>query len=269
MRKGISTLLAGLVLLASLPLAAADFELGNEPEPVQRPEPEPARKNVAQRWSQDRSSGQVPSLTSLGDVPSAYTLLKYELAGDLRFYEGGGIMAKAMIGIWPRFFFGGGVNVRNFVGAGDLSLGRDDATMLARLLVVREMPAFPAISLGWDGPAYAGGEMRGLYLVASKELSTALGYFQVHGGLNTNEFEAFVTEDDLRAFAAASTMVANVLLFAEFDELLHPDGARINTGVRLYFDPISLGLEFQDLGSTRSSSTRVSRMLRVSYTGLF
>jgi len=208
-------------------------------------------------------------MVSLGDVPSAYTLMKYEILGDIRFYEGGGIMTKAVVGIWPRFFFGGALNVRNFVGPGDLSVNRDDATMLARLLVIPEMTAFPAISLGWDGPAYAGGEMRGLYLAASKEIRSSLGYFQVHGGVNAAEFEGFLFERDFRAFAALSTMIVNVLIFAEADELFHPLGPRLNAGLRVHFDPISLGVEFQDLGSTRTADTRISRMLRVSYVGLF
>src|SRR5206468_1427257 len=125
----------------------------------------------------------------------------------------------------------------------------------------------PAVALGYDGPAYAGAELRGAYISLSKEFRTPLGFFQGHAGANSSYFDnGWQMARDLRGFAALTTTFRQVTGFIEADEINNPAGPRYNAGARVYFDPISLGVEFRDLGSTRSG-VQSSRMLRVSYSG--
>jgi hypothetical protein len=255
---------AGLCfVLAALisPAIAADFEIGPS-------------GGGSESLSNDRSErgGLPPSSLPLrlesGDVPTAYVLGKYGLRLDTKFHDGGGILGKVYLGLFSRFTLGGAVEVRHFIGSGDLSLRRDDAQLLARLLVLREDDALPALAIGWDGPAYERGEAKGLYVGVSKEFPTALAFIQIHGGVNSANVEQFVATRDLRAFFALSTAFYNVGLFTEIDEVLNSQGSRWNAGFNLHFEPVTLGLEFRDLASPRPN-TQASRLLRVSWNGRF
>ena len=235
---------------------ALEFETGSEAQ-------SPSKKSSS--WSQDTS---VPALTDVGDVPAAQGLLLHEMRTDVRFYAGGGVLTKLNLGIFSRFSLGAALNVPNLIGTGPISMAREDASVLARLLVLREDEAFPAIAIGWDGPAYAGGELRGLYLVFSKELRLSFSTLQAHGGLNSSVVDGFEISRNLRGFAAVSTNLHELTLFIEGDEFNHPVAPRVSAGARYFFDPVSVGVEFRDLGGLRNG-VEVSRTLRVSYSGLF
>lgn len=259
---------AGKVLMAAVfvaliggSLRAADFEIGPQDSGA-----ETASSSAGSDFG--IPAPEVPTDLEAGDVPTARMLRKYDLRTDLKFHGGGGILGKAYLGLFPRFFLGGAVELRNFIGSGDLHLTRDDAQLLARLQVIKEDDVFPAFSIGWDGPAYERGEAKGLYLVLSKELPTKVAFISFSGGLNTANVETFVGSRDLRASFAVTTAYRNIGLFTEVDEVLHPLGSRWNAGFRVTLAPITLGLEFRDLASQRPA-TPVSRLLRISWAGHF
>jgi hypothetical protein len=145
---------------------------------------------------------------------------------------------------------------------------RDDAQLLARFAVLEEDESIPALAIGWDGPAYDNEQAKGLYLSASKEIPTSVGFIQFHGGLNSAEVGNFVASRDLRASAAVTTAVYNYGLFTNLDDVLDPLGPRWCAGINGTFSPITLGLEFRDLASERPN-TPVSRLLRVTWVGQF
>lgn len=265
--RGKTLIFVGLLGALSALGHAADFEIG----------PQDGDARAAETGGGGSGGGggalalpaaAVPTLLELGDAPTAYNLRKYELRTDYKFHGGGGILAKAYLGLFERFFLGGAVELRNAIGSGPMTLTRDDAQLLARLVVMTEDDTLPALALGWDGPAYEFSEARGLYLSVSKEIPTSLAFFQLHGSLNSVNVEQFVGTRDLRAAFGASTAVGNVTAFTEIDEVLHPLGSRWNAGFRVTFAPITLGLEFRDLASPRPN-TSVSRLLRVSWQGRF
>jgi len=253
-----------LLLLLAPGLRAADFEIGPQGSETHADEAPADAKGA----DFGLPAPAVPVDLEAGDVPTAYSLRKYALRTDLKFHDGGGILAKAYLGLFSQFFLGGAVELRNAIGSGPMSLTRDDAQLLARLQILREDNGIPSLAIGWDGPAYEMGEAKGLYLVLSKELATSLGFIQVHAGANTAKLEGFVGNRDLRASGALSLAVHNVQLFTELDEVLHPLGPRWNAGFRASFAPITLGLEFRDLASPRAN-VPVSRLLRVSWDGRF
>ena len=249
------TLLA--LLLAFRPLLALEFE-----ESKADSSPKTASKNGG-------SESSLPRLLDAGDVPTAYTLLKNEVRVDERFFPGGGLLSKVNLGIFSRLMLGGALDVPGLVSAGPVTLQREDASLLVRLLALPEDEQLPAISLGWDGPAYGPGELRGLYLSLSKEFGTPLGFFQVHGGLNTSNVDnGWQINRDLRGSAALTSSFRQATGFFEADEIGNAAGPRLNGGLRVFFDPISLGLEFHDVGATRNGAPSW-RVLRASYTGLF
>lgn len=255
---------AALILLLAFTvsgLPAADFEIG------------PAdAAGSSDEASEPRDFGlpaaAVPMNLEAGDVQTAYSLKKYALRSDFKFHDGGGILAKAYLGIFPQLMLGGAAELRNFIGSGPLSLTRDDAQLLARLQVLREDNSIPSLAIGWDGPAYERGEAKGLYVAFSKELPTSLAFIQLHAGVNTANVEGFVANRDLRASGALTTAFNNVALFTEVDEVLHPRGSRWNAGLNATFSTITLGLQFRDLASPRPN-TPVSRLLRVSWNSRF
>ncbi len=247
-------LVALLALLLASGLRAVEFDTGKSVEPERRDNP--------------AAEAPAPLAFDAGDVPTGYPLLRHELRGEVRFYGGGGVLSKLTLGVFSRFVMGAALDVPNLVGGGDIQLTRERAQLLLRLNIFREDKVWPAISLGWDGPSYAGAEIRGLYLALSKELKTPLGYLQLHGGVSSPTPETFKGVQDGRAFAALTANWQQLLVFGELDELGSPQGGVGNAGLRYFFDPLSLGLEFRDLSGTRGSAV-VERLLRVSYSGLF
>jgi hypothetical protein len=244
-------------------LVAADFEIGPQEGSGSS---EPSRSPRAE--ARGLPPAEVPTPLQAGDVPTAYGVKKYEMRGDFAFYEGGGILAKATMGIFSQFFIGGAANVRDFIGSSDLKLSRDDAQLLAKLIAVMEDDSIPQIAIGWDGPAYGRGEAKGLYLALSKEVPTAMGFIQLHAGLNTSNVESFVGSRDLRASAALTGAIRNFGFFTAVDEVLHPVAPRWSLGFEGHFAPITLGLEWRDLASGRGNLTS-TRLLRVSWQGRF
>jgi hypothetical protein len=255
-------LLAGTWALTRA-LGAADFEIG--PQEGQESSASGAGSRAEARGL---PPGDVPTPMQAGDVPTAYGLRKYEMRADFNFYEGGGILGKAYLGLFPQFSIGGAANVQGFIGSSDLKMSRDDAQLLAKLVAIKEDESIPAVAIGWDGPAYGRGEAKGLYLAVSKEVPTALGFIQLHGGLNTANVESFVGNRDLRASAALTGAIRNFGFFTAVDEVLHPIAPRWSLGIEGHFAPITLGLEWRDLASGRGNLTS-TRLLRVGWVGRF
>jgi hypothetical protein len=260
-------LIFGLVLTLSATLMAADFEV--EPEQADK-ETAPARsgaENPVQKLSQPREAAAAPTWLDAGSVPTAYLPMKYELKGDVRFYEGGSIYPKVSLGLFPWLMIGGGIDMRNVIGYGPVTVGDDSAKAAFKLRVLEENSSQPAVAVGWDGPAYSYERLRGLYLSVSKELKTGLGFWQLHAGVNTwSNWKNIDLKEQGSAYAAVTTLFSNLYLFAEYDDAVRQDGGYLNAGFRFTFEPISLGIEFRDLGARHGGS---GRLLRVGYTGLF
>ncbi|MES2201845.1 MAG: hypothetical protein V4498_06315 [candidate division FCPU426 bacterium] len=255
------------ILLPLLMLCQRPFAAEFDAEPSEGLYDAPASKSSAST-DKETSVSEVPVALRAGRVPTAFTLPRHSLHGDLDFYGGGGILTKAELGIFPRFFIGAALNVPGLIGSGAVKLVKEDAQLLARLMVFKGNESFPSVAIGWDGPAYSGGEARGLYAVASRGFKTPLGFSYLHAGLNTPVLETFVFDRDMRGFAAATLDINQSTLFFEADEFNHASGPTLATGFRFFMDPISLGLEFRDLAGNRNAA-QVSRLLTVAYDGSF
>ncbi len=254
-----------LFLSLALGLPAADFVVENGSNGPSEQAAEDS--NPIQRLSNSHAAAEFPAMTEAGDVPTAYMLGKYELRGDLRLYQGGGVYPKVSLGIFPWLSIGGGFSADNVIGAGTPRMDPDSAKASFKLKLLDDSRGWPGLAVGWDGPAYDTTHLRGLYATLSKEVATSLGWWQLHVGVNT---WANWRDRDLRdqgsGYAAITALFRGLALFVEYDDAFQPDGGYGNAGFRYCFDPVILGLEFRDLGARHGES---SRLLRVGYSGQF
>ena len=127
----------------------------------------------------------------LVDVPTAGIIPGGNLALDMDFYESGGLLLGASIGVFDRIHFGisyGGVGI---IGSDRPTWNRSPG-FVVRLRIIDETVPIPAIAIGFDSQgkeAYLDEFNRytikspGFYAVLSKNYSAA-GYLGVHGGIN-------------------------------------------------------------------------------------
>jgi len=246
-------------------LSAADFVVENSP--ADQPQSAPASSNPIQRLSSPHAGADFPVMTEAGDVPTAYMLGKYELRGDLRLYEGGGVFPKVSLGIFPWLSIGGGFSAGNVIGSGAPQMSEDSAKASFKLRLLEDRQGWPGLAVGWDGPAYDTTQLRGFYATLSKDVETSLGWWQLHAGANTwSSLRSIDLRDQGSGYAAITALFRSLAVFAEYDDAFQPQGSTCNAGFRYYFDPVILGLEFRDLGARHGES---SRLLRVGYSGQF
>jgi hypothetical protein len=252
-------------LSLALGLPAADFVVENDANAPA--EPVSGSSNPIQRLSSSHRETEFPALTEAGDVPTAYMLSKYELRGDLRMYEGGGVYPKISLGIFPWLSIGGGFSAGNVVGSGKPTMDSESAKASVKLKLLDDNQSWPGLAVGWDGPAYDTTPLRGLYATLSKEVATTLGWWQLHVGANTwSDWRNPDLRNQGSGYAAITALFRGLALFGEYDNAFQPDGGYANAGFRYCFDPVILGLEFRDLGARHGES---SRLLRVAYSGQF
>jgi hypothetical protein len=246
-------------------LSAADFVVENS-SPDQAG-PAAASSNPIQRLSSPHAAAEFPVMTEAGDVPTAYMLNKYELRGDLRLYEGGGVFPKVSLGIFPWLSIGGGFSAGNVIGSGAPQMDADSAKASFKLRLLDDRQGWPGLAVGWDGPAYDTTQLRGFYATLSKEVDTSLGWWQLHVGANTwSSLRSIDLRDQGSGYAAITALFRSLAVFGEYDGAFQPQSDSCNAGFRYYFDPVILGLEFRDLGARHGEP---SRLLRVGYSGQF
>jgi hypothetical protein len=254
-----------VILGLSWGLWAADFEVANPS--ADSSEPASASANPIQRLSSPHAAAAFPVMTEAGDVPTAYMLNKYELRGDLRLYEGGGVFPKVSLGIFPWLSIGGGFSAGNVIGSGNPQMDADSAKASFKLKLLDDRQGWPGLAVGWDGPAYDTTQLRGFYATLSKEVGTSVGWWQLHAGANTwSSLKAIDLRDQGSGYAAITAIFQSLAVFGEYDDAFQPQGGFCNAGFRYYFDPVILGLEFRDLGARHGEP---SRLLRVGYSGQF
>ncbi|MGH7442739.1 MAG: hypothetical protein ACREKE_08720 [bacterium] len=215
-------------------------------------------------WTDD-----VPVWLQAGDLPTADNLTPNGFRADARLYPGGGVLGQLYYAPWSRLLLGLSGNLPGAVGSGPLSLDRDDGQGLARIILLREHRFFPALAVGWDGSNYADVASKGLYAVASKEVHADPVFLQVHLGADSGpQVRSFYGRRDLRGFGAVTASWRCLGVFSSLDEALDPGGPRWCAGLEASAGPVTVGLEFQDLGGLRTD-TPASRLLRLSWNGSF
>ncbi len=199
------------------------------------------------------------------DTPTSNTLLRGMYNFHMRFYEGGGLNTRAWVGFANILMIGASFDVQNAIGVGNVN-GREPK-VLAKIRIMEETPAFPAIAFGYE--PQTNGILTiplGVYAVASKSI---MNNFLLSGGINNhNKFTDFNVSNNLGVFAnVAWTTSQDFSILLELNDLLQDGSRSLNLGFRYAFAP-ELRLEFDFKGLTRNSTDYI-RNLRLDYVNYF
>ena len=171
---------------------------------------------------------QEMGLRRLVDNPTAVVLERGSYAFDAIVYPQGGVLAGIIVGVLDSFAFGfcyGGLGV---IGSGTPDWN-PDVEFRARLRLIEESFALPAIALGFDSQGfgcYADSTQRyqvkskGFYAVASKHYAF-LGVMGLHGGVNYS-LEDGDGEDAINMFFGVEKSISpELFLLVEYDLALN------------------------------------------------
>ncbi len=198
------------------------------------------------------------------DTPTTNTLLRGMYNFHMRFYEGGGLNTRAWVGFANVFMIGASFDVQNAIGTGNVN-GREPK-VLAKVRMIEESVAFPAIALGYE-PQTIGLTTfpMGIYAAVSK---TIMPNVILSGGVNNhNVFTNFVFNDNFGVFAGLVWMPSQDFAFlGEMNDLIQ-NGRSLNLGIRYAFAP-EIRIEFDFKGLSKSA-TDYARNLRIDYVNYF
>jgi hypothetical protein len=207
------------------------------------------------------------------DTPTCNTLLRGMYNLHLRFYEGGGVLTRAWVGFGNSLMIGASFNLDNVIGQGNVT-GREPK-ILAKIKIIDDSPAFPSLAIGYEPQAYGyymPGIDRytvkpiGLYAVITKQVIPNL--FITVGAGNHNVFKDFKADTDLGIFANSIIQLSQDFSFLfEYNDILNKDAGCLSAGLRYAFAP-ELRIEFDLKGLTNSSENYI-RNLRIDYINYF
>lgn len=207
------------------------------------------------------------------DTPTSNTLLRGMYNFHMRFYEGGGVLTRAWVGFANTFMIGATFNLDNVIGVGTIT-GREPK-VLAKLRIIEDSAAFPALALGYEPQAF------GFYgLVASDSYSVRpigayavvtkqIGILNLNAGIcNHNVWNNFALNNDLGIFAGGIVMLnPDFAVLAEYNDITSLTTNSLNFGFRYAFAP-ELRIELDLKGLTGAPENYV-RNLRIDYTNYF
>ena len=158
------------------------------------------------------------------DLPTASTIGRGRFAIELRMFKNGGLLTSVAVGLTPRLMIGLSYGGENIIGEGDINWNPEPGVQ-ARVRIIDENFALPAITLGFDSQGYGAyddslsryqNKSRGLFAVASKNYKLLLN-LGLHGGLN---YSTETDDDDknLNLFVGADLRLNREFkVIAEYD----------------------------------------------------
>jgi len=224
--------------------------------------------------------GAAVEIVRLIDSPTAGLIAKGSFGVDLRFFPSGGVLGQLNAGVLDRLTIGLSFGGEQIIGAQDVEwYPRVEPAIRYRL--IEESSALPALALGYETQGYgtylAGRyqiKSKGVFLALSKNYTSALGQFGVHGGLNLSR-EGRDVDRDLSGWVGLDKSVNEELsLVAEYDLGLN-DNSRaaigsgegyLNAGVHWNaVENLSLGFLLKNILGNGDADPQMSRELSVRY----
>lgn len=223
-------------------------------------------------------------LVRLIDSPTAGLIAKGSFGVDLRFFPNGGVLGQLNAGALDRLIIGLSFGGEQIIGAQDVEwYPRVEPTIRYRL--IEENDALPALAIGYETQGYGtygAGRYRikskGVFMAASKNYTSALGQFGLHGGLNLSR-EGRDADGDLSGWVGLDKSINEELgVVAEYDLGLD-DNSRaaigsgegyLNAGVHWNaVESLSLGFLLKNILGNGDDDPQMSRELSVRYTETF
>jgi hypothetical protein len=227
----------------------------------------PAAKPVATKAYADNDVDS-PQL-ELIDVPTADVLDPATYSTNFRFYSEGGIVSRLVIGPFRRVNFGIMADAQQVIGGSAPHLIRP--SLYFKLRAFDGTDILPAIALGYDNEGYLYSnalrdfqqQAKGLYLVASHEIF--LPNFDVHAGMNTNEFDPVQLYG---FFGVGYRVVDNLTLMAEYDNIRNGEDNRVNLGGRFWVTSyFNVDVASRNVG--RGEARGAERIIKLNYVSRF
>lgn len=224
-----------------------------------------------------------PELTRLVDSPTAGLIEKGKYEFDLRLFAAGGVAAYLGAGALQRLTIGVAYGGEQILGDQPVDwYPRLEAGVRYRLC--EESTAWPALVVGYETQGYGarhGGEYtarpKGAFCAVSKNYTSALGQFGVHGGVHLPVGGDTDDEDWSGWLGMDKSVNRDLVAVVEYDLGRQADGRAgsglshplVHAGARLQFSPqLSLALLLKDLLRSGTYS-QVARELSVRYTEEF
>lgn len=231
-------------------------------------------------WS-NISGAQDIQPRKLVDCPTAGLLPKGSFDLEVRAYSGGGLLAKASVGLTDRLAMGLSFGGGNIIGAGKITWNpRPEAQIKYRLF--EESPLWPAVAIGFDSQGYGSYsdsseryeiKSKGVYGVLSKNYHLGGRPLGLHFGVYYS-FEKKDGDDDPSFFLGLDKGLNEELsLVAEYDLALNDDrqngvfgtgngylnlGIRWNIERRFFFE-----LDLRNLTDNIENLSGFARELRI------
>ena len=221
-----------------------------------------------------------PELAWLIDSPTAGLVVKGRFGLDLRMFPNGGLMGQLRAGALQRLTIGVSYGGEQLIGDHPIDwYPRLEAAVRYRL--IEENHVWPALAVGYETQGYGAYQnkrylikSKGLFASLSKNYSSPLGQFGVHGGVNLTR-EADDGDDDPSGWVGVDKRInQELVLVAEYDLGLNDNSRNslgtgegyLNAGLRWLVAPqLTLGFYLKNLLGSGHGNPQVSRELSVSY----
>ena len=213
--------------------------------------------------------------TTLIDVPTASTLDRYQTSFHTRAYDHGTVMETIDFGVYPRINVGVSVAVHELLGSSH-SVRVLTPDFQAKWKVYDGNLYLPAIAIGYDGRRYGYGynkkrvyahtkryldDRKGGYVTFTREVFVP--GLEASAGFNLSDFDF----DEFAGFTGIFyTILDQVSLMMEWDNIHNVRDSRWNTGARFYLHPsLSLDAAVRRIGRGSESE----RILQIRYVTTF
>lgn len=238
--------------------------------------------SVVRAWPQG-SAGSSASLEtrSLIDQPTAGMISHGSLAFDIDFYQSGGMLLGASVGLFDRILVGMSFGGAGIIGS-ESPRWNEVPGLAIKLRALEEGASLPALAIGFNSQGkeeYIDHLNRytikspGLYLVVSKNYE-AMGFLGLHAGMNFSLERGDGDEDVNIYFGAEKTVGSIISLLGEYNLGLNDSNGDavgrgrgyVNLGLRASMGGgLSLGLNFKDIIRNQQTASFANRTVYLEY----
>lgn len=239
--------------------------------------------SVVPAWSQGGSAGTGGHIEprSIVDMPTAGMVEKGALAIDADFYEDGGMLLGASVGVFDRLSLGISYGGTGIIGSSPAVMNQVPGFDI-RVRPLEESFALPALLIGFDSQGkgfYDKARSRyeikspGFFAVISKNF-LVLGYLTLHGGVNYSLENADGDGGMNFYFGAEKTLGPFLSVVAEYNAGLNDSniGAAgkgrgfLNAALNVAIGGgLTIGFDFKDLLENERNSAGVNRTVHIEY----
>ena len=218
----------------------------------------------------------------LVEAPTAGLLPARSLGLDLQFYGGDGILGNVLVGLFSRGMVGVSFGGQNLLGNGAMNWN-PHIEFSGRVRVIEEGYKIPALAVGYTSQGYGmfdeelkryTRKSKGVYVVASKNFWSPLGYTGLHVGVNRS-FEDGDDDEDFTGYVGVDTGIGKyVVVLAEYDFGLNDNSDNslgsgkgfFNAGVRWTLSEIfTLEFDLKNIFRNGMQNPHPDRELRIAY----